>query len=434
MNQSTCPICKSPNPQGNITCTNCGANIQILQIPEHKQEQEPTYTNTYGETDLLENQQRTPKSIKQQRTLPIIITLCIIAITSILTLQLTTNQNTPREKDLTPDTNQENLNFITNTQQPTPNLATTTPGPPTPSRTATATTTATQGPCSQEIQPGDSLIALAARCGHQSLDVIQLILELNDLSDANQIQVGQTIQIPWPTTTPNPEQTQEASTDNNQTSLTTNQTIQVDRLNPPTETLQPGVIWHQIVKDENIITIAVQYGATLRILSELNPEVTFSQCDFGLGTGGPNCIVQIYEGQLIRVPAPTPTPTIQPTLSGSETPTPTATPTFNAPSPLSPQQSAFFTQDAIITLRWTSTGALSENQSYHITVVNQTTGDTYTATTDELSFIIPSEWQHQTDERHNYSWNIAVISDNNPDNPQFETEPRQFIWQGRSDS
>jgi hypothetical protein len=151
----------------------------------------------------------------------------------------------------------------------------------------------------------------------------------------------------------------------------------------PTATLQPGVAWHTVIKDENIIMIAVEYGATLRVLSELNPEITFSQCDFGLGTGGENCVVQLYEGQQVRVPAPTPTPTIQPSPNGNETPTPTATATFNAPTALSPSDRAFFTKDALVTLRWVATGSLGPGQAYLVRVIDETANKSYEATSQD---------------------------------------------------
>lgn len=432
MNQATCPICNTPNQKINTACINCGAIIPISQAPDFNQtKQHINYTNRYGETDLFE---ATPRRRQKNFNLTTFIIILVITLTAIILITQPNATPTITTTELTGSANPNSLNFITNTHQPTLALATTTPGPPTSSHTPTPTASPTQGPCTQQVQAGDSLIALAARCGHQSLDVIQVILELNDLTDPNQIQIGQTLQIPWPTATPSQELIEDATLDNNsdsQMTATPDQSTRSSRLNPPTETLQPGVTWHRITKDESIITIAIQYGATLRILSELNPEVAFSQCDFGLGSGGPNCIVQIFEGQLIRVPAPTPTPTIQPTLSGSETPAPTATPTFNAPSALSPQPGALFSPDVIVTLRWTTTGTLSENQSYRVTVQNRVTGEIHTATTRELSFIIPALWQPQTNERQEYTWTIAVVDSADQNKPQFETEPRQFIWQGR---
>jgi hypothetical protein len=257
------------------------------------------------------------------------------------------------------------------------------------------------------------------------------VLEINNLSNANQIQAGQTIQVPWPTLTPRAD----TSTNKQEnTTITNTLPANVNNSSAPqmtaTETLQPGVSWHKVQKDENIIIIALEYGANLRILSELNPEITFSQCDFGLGSGGPNCIVSIYEGQLIRVPSPTQTPTVQPTPSGSETPTATATATFNAPSLLAPDQNMLFSKDQFITLRWTSTGSLSLNQGYLVSVEDLTTHIKHSASTTELYYIIPKEWHHNTNERHTYTWTVAVVSINNPNFKENETEPRQFIWQG----
>jgi len=131
------------------------------------------------------------------------------------------------------------------------------------------------------------------------------------------------------------------------------------------------------------------------------------------------------------VPAPTPTPTIQPTLSGSETPTPTATPTFNAPSALSPSNRAFFDKDDLITLRWVATGALGVGQSYLIHVEDQTNGKAYAATTQDLFFIIPENWHGQENTRHDYVWTISVVDANNPDTSYYTTEARIFTWQGQ---
>ena len=82
-----------------------------------------------------------------------------------------------------------------------------------------------------------------------------------------------------------------------------------------------------------MILIALQHDTTVKTLSDLNPEIDFSLCDFSSDYGGPECTVQLRYDQRIRVPAPTPTMTPIPTASGSETPTPSPTATFNAPSP-----------------------------------------------------------------------------------------------------
>jgi hypothetical protein len=200
---------------------------------------------------------------------------------------------------------------------------------------------------------------------------------------------------------------------------------------PATATLPASVQWHTVVRDENVITIGVQYGANVRILSELNPEVAFSQCDFGLQFGGPNCTVLLYEGQQIRVPAPTATPFLSPTPNGSETPTPTATATFNAPGAISPGDRAFFSSGELVTLRWTASGTLAADEAYLVRVENLTTDETFTATTTELSWVVPDDWHRRDAARQDFRWTVSLVTLGQPDNPRYTTEPRQFTWLGR---
>ena len=201
-----------------------------------------------------------------------------------------------------------------------------------------------------------------------------------------------------------------------------------------TWTLQAGVTWHRVVAGETIISIAVEYGANVRILSELNPEITFSQCDFGLDSGGGTCVVNLYEGQLMRVPAATPTPTLPPTASGSETATPLPTATFNAPSALSPVDRAFFTRNELVTLRWIPTGTLNPGQTYRVEVENVTSGQSYAAETDNPFFIVPAEWQGNDAQRYEYRWTISVVARDQLNNPVYVTEARTFIWEGQAGS
>jgi len=444
-----CPICDSPNHRNATLCSTCGATLTTIPLVTAEAEstaRNQQYDQTHGETDLLEGNLRW---MGGTYLLGGLLTLAIIACigfiifvgTRLINSPGTSNNIRPPDSSITTpiSTLGNELSISTNTPQPTIFLATVTQGPPTETAAPSATITPTQGPCSQVVQPGDDLISIIYRCGHRNFDtIVDTVVELNELEDASRIQQGQTIEVPWPTPTVDPNfSPTETATGEAGVALggvpvadISGETVMGVRL-VATETLQPGVIWHTVKKDENIIIIAVEYGATLRILSELNPEVTFSQCDFGLGTGGENCVVQLIEGQQIRVPAPTPTPTIQPTASGSETPTPSATPTFNAPSALSPSNRAFFGKDDLITLRWVATGALEAGQSYLVQVRDQTNGKTYSATTQDLFFIIPEDWHGQESERHDYVWTISMIDSNNPDNPYFTTEARIFTWQGR---
>jgi LysM repeat protein len=308
--------------------------------------------------------------------------------------------------------------------------------PPPP--TDTPTPTETPGPCEQIVQAGDTLITLAIRCGHQDLDVLDAIVDLNGLRSAESIQQGQHILIPWPTPTPGGpvEGEGDGTAESAAPADTPDGTSDPYAISEviPTATLQPGVGWYTVQPGDNILKIAIEYDATIEILSQLNPEVTFSQCDFGMDSGGGNCIVQLVAGQQLRVPVPTPIPTSSPTPSGSETPTPTATPTFNAPSLLNPGDRTLFGRDDMVTLRWVTTGILGEGEVYQVTVTDTTAGMVHTETTSDTLFILPAEWQPVDGQRHTFTWQVAVGPADNGGglaSITFSTLSRLFFWDSR---
>jgi LysM repeat protein len=298
-----------------------------------------------------------------------------------------------------------------------------------------------------KVVPGDDLISIIWGCGYRTLDIMPTVLEMNKLSSPEMIQVGQDIVVPWPTATPDSNGAADGQAD---TAVVMNSDGEVQPTDigipglviaalptqgPPTPipspTLLPGVMWHTVQTNENIAVIAYAYNTSLETLSQLNPEVTFSQCDFGKPTGGDTCTVLIQPGQQLRVPAPTPTATLSPTLSGSETATPTLTATFNAPSPLSPADRSLFEHDELVTLRWVGSGTLDTGETYRVMVEDVTSGQTYSSDTTDLSLILPADWQGQDGKRHDYRWTVSVIRLDDPDHPTFTTEPRLFTWEGR---
>jgi hypothetical protein len=441
-----CPICNSPNHQSASLCNTCGASL-ISISPDTSQERltpnNQNYNQLQGETDLLEGNLKWRGGTYVLGGIGVLMIVTCIATTLMVGAHILNNtdilrntQNTEITTATLISTGNTNSLFISNTPQPTLFLATVTQGIPTGTPSPSPSIIPTQVPCSQIVQPGDDLISIIYRCGHRNFDVIlNVVVELNKLQDASRIQEGQTIVVPWPTPTVDPNIVPTASpTNTDNTTLDSNLDTSVASVMgvplSPTETLQPNVIWHTVQKDENIIMIAIESGASLRVLSELNPEIPFSQCDFGLGSGGENCTVFLYEGQQIRIPAPTPTPTIQPSASGSETPTPTATATFNAPTALSPSNRAFFGKNDLVTLRWVATGTLGTDQSYLVHIEDQTVNKTYTGTTRDLFFIIPDDWHGKENTRHDYIWTISVIYTERPDQPSYTTEVRVFTWQG----
>lgn len=469
-----CPICSASNPQGAITCWNCGTSLENVNASDAAAStSKPGVTSDfhYGETDLYEGQLYRAGQRYLAGCFGILILLMLGGLGLIFAPGLSRAAS-------------DMLASMGQASQPTPTAEvelvrpTVTPGPPTLTPTITVlptdtpAPTPTRTPCMQNVQQGDTMYAIVSRCGHRSPDVFDEVIEINGLQDANTIQQGQTLEIPWPTptpgaqpspSTPSTDRTPLGETDNmtdtasnatsgdtqladsspasNPPGEATRSVLELDdeeleeRFTIPTPTLPPGVQFHTVQPNESIIGIIAQYDASVEILSQLNPEVSFNQCDLGMTYGGERCNVMINQGQQLRVPAPSPTPTLSPTPSGSETPTPTPTPTFNAPVIESPPDRAFFRQEQLITLRWVPSAPLGESQTYRVIVEDRTAGIVYTADTVENSFIIPEAWQGTTPDdaddpiRHEYDWRVQVIDLNAPDTPQYETSQSTFTWE-----
>ncbi|NWF70699.1 MAG: LysM peptidoglycan-binding domain-containing protein [Chloroflexi bacterium] len=426
-----CPICDTPARRDALTCSVCGsslANAPIVTAVIPQADPQPLqYDYRYGETDLYEeNLRRTGRALLLGSLLTILLLIAVGLFISFGPGLLRDAQSAAATAFYTP--------------RPTILIATVTDSPPTltpsatPPPSATPTATPTETPCTRTVQAGDTLISIILSCGYNDTSgIMDEVMEINNITNAALIQQGTTLIVPWPTPTLDPNISPSATTEGGASGDVFAAAAEEarDPFIAPTATLQPGVMWYVIQPNDNILSIAVQFNADVEILSQLNPEITFSQCDFGEFGGGPNCIVTVYQGQQIRVPAPTPMPTLQPTPSGSETPTPTATATFNAPSAISPGNLAHFQRDELVTLRWVGSGTLGENETYRVRVDNLTDNTRYTQDTRELFLIVPVEWQGTGNQRYQYAWAVSVINLSRPDQPIFTTESRTFTWQGR---
>jgi LysM repeat protein len=446
-----CPICGTHAHRNAAICSTCGtslADVGVIAETAKPSNGKKRYDRRYGETDLLEGELRRGSEVYLFGGLLVLLAVACVGAVAFAGVRWIFPAAAPTTVATTPLGSQPAVVVMTNTPMTPPVLATVTPLPPTPSNTPTP------GPCTHKVAPGDDLISIAYACGHRSQDVIPLILQMNNLSSASMIQVGQELSIPWPTATTdpngappptgaatsadagiNPPDNVAAFVTATDAGITGLELVSLPTQSPPTTaptaTLLPGMMWYTVKPNENIVAIAFEYNTNVQVLSQLNPEVTFSQCDYGNPAGGPECTVLIYAGQQLRVPAPTPTPTLSPTLSGSETATPTQTPTFNAPSALSPSDRALFAKNEFITLRWVASGTLSDGQTYRVRVEDMTASKVYSSDTTDLSFILPSDWQGQDSQRHDYRWRVSVIRLADPDHPYFTTEPRIFTWEGR---
>jgi hypothetical protein len=427
-----CPICGTENLAQAKFCQECGGalgNIQASNSPAKGQADHDH--GRFGGSDLVERELPWVRG----NIIVVGVALLLIGVVSYILWINSPLANVPLTPEASITTSPTLIDVVATpsaSPSPRPNLflPTVTPAPP------TVTVTPTLGPCEIAVTTGDSLISIIGRCGHRDLDVIAEVLELNELSDTSVLQVGQVIQVPRPTATvdPNitPTGTPEGAADN---SAVVNLLFAagadgVPTLTPsPSPTLLPGIQWYNVQEGDDIILVALRFGANLEVLSQLNPEITFSQCDFSSGSGGENCQVQLFTGQQMRVPAPTPTPTIQPTASGSETPTPTATATYNAPQLLSPGDRTFFRRTDLITLRWVATGTLAADEVYRIRLTEVESEQTHFLDTRDTFVIVPATLQGEAGRRREFSWQVSIIEEENPETARFLTDSRRFTWE-----
>jgi phage tail protein X len=328
------------------------------------------------------------------------------------------------------------------TPPPTAIPTNTRPAPPLyPTITPTMTETPTPAPCIKSAREGDTVYGLAQQCGHRHLSIVPIILTQNPGLECEAcLKIGQTIEIPWPTSTPG-EDTSAASPPGEANGGDANVAPVVNEFGTPDAlatfyaepTLRPGLMWHVVQDGQYLTEIIGLYNADAKVLSDINPEIEFRQCDYGLKYGGPNCSVTLYAGQRIRVPAPTPTPTLRPTLSGSETPTPTPTATYNVPELFMPEDGATFGADSLITLRWSASGTLATNENYLVTVANLDTRQTFQARTRDQFLVVPAEWQPRSGRTQDFEWvvAVAVLEGDQVVSTRQQTLPRRFTWQGQ---
>ncbi|MCY3832172.1 MAG: LysM domain-containing protein [Chloroflexi bacterium] len=415
-----------------MVCANCGATIADIAVEETASvddRAESPYDHRYGETDLAEESLGRRGRILSA-ALVVSILVAILGAAALLLPSRVNIGGAGVVQSRTP----------TSTRIAGPSV---TPGPPTatvmsnPAPTAPPTDTLTPAPCRRRVAAGDSLIGIISGCGHRGLEILPTVMQLNGIQDRDLLLVGQEIIVPLPSPTRDPAAPVEstAASEIDAAALAPTPTVGISLLafDPfaPTETptLLPGLMWHVVQPGENMIAIALRYKTDAKALSDLNPEIEFLLCEFGEAFGGPECTVNLFQSQLIRVPAPTPTVTPIPTASGSETPTPTPTATFNAPIAQSPPNGAFIAPFEPVTLRWVATGRLGADDFYRIVLSNAETGMRYTADTRELFFIIPEDWGPQDSDSHQFSWRISVY-DADAGLVSHASAERNFLWQG----
>ncbi|MCY4019851.1 MAG: LysM domain-containing protein [Chloroflexi bacterium] len=430
-----CPICEARNHGQASTCATCGTTIVDVEAQAFSDESNLAwrdYDYRHGETDLYEGAlQDTAGRLFAG------IAVLGIALLAVIALAIVSNLSQGEEVP---------LSELSPSAAPTrPSFATVTPGfpspvpSPTPLPTLVPSETSTPSPCIHRVAAGDSLISIIAGCGYRRLDILPTVKAINGIVDETRIQIGQEIVVPLPSATTDPLATS-APQLNASASLEDSagsEGLALLSFDPfaPTETptILPGLMWHTVAAGDSMIAIAVQYDTDAKQLSDLNPEVAFALCDFSLPYGGGECIVELIEGQTLRVPAPTATVTAVPTLSGSETAVPPATATVNAPFAVGPPDRAFFGASDQITLRWVATGTLAADETFRVAISEVGTANRFTAETRDLFFILPRQWQADDDQRHTYIWQVSIVEQSTGVASQA-TGIRTLVWEGSGGS
>ncbi|GAB4510230.1 MAG: hypothetical protein OHK0046_06670 [Anaerolineae bacterium] len=257
--------------------------------------------------------------------------------------------------------------------------------------TATATPEPTLGPFEYTIQSGDDLISIVQRFGYREFNnIITEIVRLNDNMSNPDIlpPPGTVLLIPRPTQVPMVLDVTGAATSERRVS----------------SAVIGDIDCHTVAENEALVGIAEQYGITLEIISQLNPDINFFGCNFEEPSGGPNCSPIIVVGTCINVPFPTATPTLTLTPSGSETPT--ATPTLRAPGLISPPDGSRVTGN--VTLFWDSVGLLAADEFYLVQVTDTTTGAVWPAATKNTSIMIDSSMIPTNGQPHVMEWRVTI--------------------------
>ena len=145
----------------------------------------------------------------------------------------------------------------------------------------------------------------------------------------------------------------------------------------PTATLLPGVMWHTVQPNENIVAIAFEYHTDVQVLSQLNPEITFSQCDFGNAGGR----TRLHGHDLRRAADARARANAHARRSRRRSPAARlprrrsrrlSTRRARSARRIAPCSRS----DELITLRWVGSGTLSEGDTYRVHVEDLTAGRT----------------------------------------------------------
>ncbi len=284
-----------------------------------------------------------------------------------------------------------------------PTLEGTVTNTPTITPTVTETLAPTAIPTETPLPPFDYTVRAGDTCGGIavafSVSVQSLVIQ-NNLPSNCIISVGQTLKVPYPTSTPAPPPT--------------------DIPNQATQTAQAcEKVPYTVQENDSLSSIAANYNVPQDAIKFYN------------GLSGDN----VFIGTTIVIPL------CERYATPGPTPTATLPPPYQAPPLLLPADGASFTlANDVVTLQWSSIGTLRENEAYEVTVVDVTSGQgrRIIEHVTDTKFIVPTSFRPDDNLAHVIRWWVTTVRQNGVDEqgqPIYDSagavsEKRVFTWVG----
>ena len=277
--------------------------------------------------------------------------------------------------------------------------------PPTQTPTITPTpppTTTPLPPRLHTVSSGETLIGLSALYRVS----VESILQANQMSPDQPIQVNQNLQIPWPTPTPPLE-------------------IVGVEINGELVLADPaGCERYEVKEGDSIAGIANLFGIELALLTKVNRL----EEDTILYPGDTVCIPEIRYGEsLPPTPGPSPTPTVTAPPPGPRLLYPVDNSVIDPP-------------DGIVTLQWAAVQDLGESEWYMVELVDVNDLDAlpWRGFTRDNALQLPPDWRPDIPEDRLMRWRVSLVNVTGwrEDGLPIYTfggemsEPAYFIWRG----
>ncbi len=361
-----CPNCDSVVDETAVLCSVCGGN---LELEEEMLAYEPVIAVE------PKPQLPIPDSTASRRPTAVFILTAVFIIFMIIVGRLILRYQEPvQQLGLFPT-----LTPIPPTITFTPTWTAVPSQTPLPTAVPTITPTPLPTPTLQPHRPhqvsgGETMIGLASRY-RVSMDSI---IALNALSSGSQIQVGQELQIPWPTATPPLVQ------------------VGID-INGELVIADPtNCQRYEVLSGDSLVVIAARYDVDFDLLMQVNRF----DSDMILQPGDTVCIPTILYGETLPPtpgPSPTPLPTAPP--AGPELLYPIADAVVNPPN-------------GRVMLQWVAVQDLAESEWYMVEMADLDEIDRLPRRgfTRDNNYQLPTNWRPDVDESHRIRWQISIVN------------------------